>query len=338
MSKIKTPLPKIKRKPLQYTPLQGTGNLPVMPLIPPSHVPTQLNLGQLMPLQPMLAKPINTYTEISDYSNYIMEEKFDGERLLVVFNNHEFAYYTRTLKSTSESFNIQFTTAIKNIILDGEKIFIDEDQKIIPICDTGCRQNLKAMYHIFDVQYFNDEWVIHKSVEERKNIISRYCRSTQNVQLVPWQACLSLEHTQNTFETIIARGGEGVILKQQQSIYTPNLRKWIKVKSLHLIDKKTEYELYCHRAIKDKHGVYNILECGYYTDHQQFVCVCKVSSGFSHALRNQIRLYIDANGYFLQPIIVSLVADKITVHKSLRHPSIQRLRFDLDSIDYSQFV
>jgi ATP-dependent DNA ligase len=297
----------------------------------------------IKPVMPMLAKAITDIKKIENIESMIYEEKFDGERMLAcVYNDNDNllqpTYYTRTLKPHAGLFCnriIEMNKSIKNCIFDGELIYTDESGNIVPICDTGTRKILNVQYRIFDIQMFNGQRVTHLKLMERKNLL-RHCGILENryVKVVKYVRCTdSKDDLMVHFDGIVDQGGEGLILKSIDDPYFENKRIWLKLKSLHLIDKKREFDLYAVRVMKDRNGLPSILECGYFNDSNEFVFVTKVSSGIDHNRRGIFKLAAnEETGIFYKPIIVTIIADKVTGNKSLRHPSLYRIRHDLETI------
>lgn len=292
----------------------------------------------IKPYLPMLAKPIVDFKKIDDLnvSDYILEEKYDGERLLVVCQYGKLNFYSRTLK---KSVGLPMVSSPIDYILDGEKVYYDEHKQLIPFCDTGSRNALQIRYKIFDIQYLDGDWCVGDTLISRKTKLSRLYKDfiqKENpfVDLAKYVFCKSNYEIQNMFSEICKDGKEGLIMKCIHDSYSSDFRGWYKIKKLHLIDKKQEYDLYAYKAFRDKNGAIGGLECGQY-NNGVFNKICKVSSGCSDAMRNQILMSIDSNDLFLNKTIVTIIADKITKNGSLRHPSIKCLRFDLEKVSSS---
>lgn len=292
------------------------------------------------PQLPMLANPKDPNL-IENISEYVYEEKFDGERMLaVVWNSARKKCFTRTLQQSNIfKHNITLKSDFTMCIFDGELVYLDKFDRLVPICDTGARRTLKVQYRVFDIQMMNGECVHHKPLLQRKKLISECLNTDEFVQISKFTECDTLDKTMAAFHSVCSAGGEGLMLKHINGHYVPNRREWIKVKSLHLKFNRDEYELYAYRFKDDKNGVRNILDCGYFDGDNNYIHVSNVSSGINNELRNRLKLMSDpVTGLFIQKVIVTIVADKITTHKSLRHPSLYRIRTDIDTIDISKFI
>lgn len=344
-----------------------------------SHVNGNFNGGSLatMPKEPMLAHPIMSFSKLDSllsslgYEHFVMETKFDGERVLCSIDERESVFYTRTLKRMN---NLQFSVILQNAksaILDGERVYVNPHEtavdaaidslKIVPICDTGVRSVLRQMYIVFDIQAYDGKFIIYQSYEERRRVLERVIVETENVRLVKPKAIDTLATLRQTYDAVLSNDGEGLIVKDTRVPYTPGRRNdWIKLKPLHLIEHRQEYDLYAFRALRDKNGIYTVLECGYYensnnndddngngnnqedcnnvTDTGKFVSVCKVSSGLNDVTKNRLKLLINhRDGTFKRPTIVTITADKITNRRSLRHPSFLKFSFEKDTVNTALF-
>lgn len=302
------------------------------------YIPTRLILK---PSLPMLAKPIEPKL-INFTSEYIYEEKFDGERMLAtIIANTSTQFYTRRLTlSNIFRYTIELSRETLNCIVDGELVYLDEKGKIIPICDTGVRSRCQVQYRIFDIQWLNGSNVMGKPLIERKELLKRAIVPNENVKIVDFHDCIDLESTMSIFHAITeGDGGEGLILKLKNEPYIMDSRKWIKLKSLHINRHKEEYELFARRFMCDKNGIRSVLECGYFDENCKFVHVTNVSSGINAEKRTQLNLLVDPlTGYFNRRLVVTLHADKITaVNRSLRHPCLYRIRHDIVTINDSIF-
>lgn len=297
----------------------------------------------------MLARPVRSFEDagivaLCRNSRSIYEDKYDGERLLcAIDHNSGVAFYTRALKPTAFPYEVKLKPGYTDCVLDGERVYVDAvTGALVPICDTGSRGNLLQRYRVFDVQYVNGQHTFAAPLYERKRLLAACVSESRNVMLAPYTVCTSLDSLREAFRLAVLAGGEGLMVKPLDAVYTPDRREhWLKLKTLHLHEYKEEYDLYAHRALKDKNGLYGVLECGYYTpESSEFVRVCKVGSGFSASIRNHIRLLVDpSTGLFKQRTIVSLSADKITDrNRSLRHPSVSAFKFDRTAVDVSRFV
>lgn len=327
-----------------------TGTTVLLPSAMPHRVssaPVPAGVSALTPSPPMLARAVRRFDDLATLLSTdacIYEEKYDGERLICAIDRRGRSFYTRALKPAAFPHEVTLKPGYTDCVLDGERVYEDPATgSLVPICDTGTRGNLIRGYRVFDVQYVNGAHMFGTPLHERKRLLAACLQESRNVLLAPYAACSSLESLRKTFnEHVVMRPGkEGLVVKLMNSVYAPDCRKhWLKLKTLHLTEYREEYDLYAHRALKDKNGVYGVLECGYYSpDTSEFKHVCRVGSGFSAPIRNYIGLLVDpGTGLFRRRTVVSLKADKITEHnRSLRHPSVLAFKFDRTAIDVTPF-
>lgn len=276
-----------------------------------------------------------------------MEEKYDGERLLIthIDSASRQVQQSRFLKEASTcGMMFQHRVLLReevadeeswhHCVFDGELVYRNtSDDSIVSVCETGNRvANLYPTYIIFDVQYCNGEDVREKTLVERKRLLERMIVPTKYVQLSEWRDIDDWASVSSRFDEVCNRGGEGIMLKRKNEVYLANKRRWIKVKPLHIEGMRRDYDLFAHKLLRDKNGIFNIIQCGFYEtfeDSESFVRVCGVSSGINGFERNRLQQLVDSRGFFRERQIVSVVADKRTIYGHLRHPVFERLRFDL---------
>lgn len=305
----------------------------------------QLNVCNLIkPYEPMLAKAPNTFDNI-DYSQFLYEEKYDGERMLAIVHQDYILnqYYTRTLKLCNIFAHvIELKPGIKQCIVDGEIVYMTGPNKtIIPICDANHRNALHTEYRIFDIQSLDGVSVRHKTLLERKTLLTLAIVESSNVKLSEWHLCENRNVVNSAFDAITANiKGEGLMLKHIDGIYKPGVRDWLKMKAINILKNRCEYDLFIHRLMPDKNGVLNVLDCGYYTEREEYVHVVYVSGGINNDLRAKLKLLSDENTHQLNcRQIVTIHADRrVTNKKSLRHPVVHRLRYDINAIDLTPFL
>lgn len=287
--------------------------------------------------KPMLATPIKS-KNISKYieqpSDWVFEEKYDGERMLITYKNAKMPQIrqSRFLKTiTAFQHNVTVARGFHDCVFDGELVFFDDKtERIVSICETGCRvKQLAAKYLIFDMQYCNGVDIRGRPLSERKATLKEAVCPTKYVQVSEFSEFSSHAELWEKFTNVCAEGGEGLMLKRKNQTYISDKRKWLKLKPLHLEGVREEYELFVHKLINDKNGIANILECGYYDETDLFIKVCSVSSGINGFVRGQLEQLADGQGSFRERHIVTLIADKTTLYKHLRHPVFKCLRFDL---------
>lgn len=335
---------------------QTFNNRPTMPVtvsgVPPTRPSETMSLPNSVELYdvkaPMLAKPVRSFDDRlfrwddieSRAVSAIVEEKFDGERLICCVLDGGVTYLSRNLKRTEFRGLVDLMPGFNNCVYDGERVYVEPStREIVALTDVKRRSSYDEMYIIFDVQIINGVTVYDKTLLERKAILKSSVRENSYVRLAQYWSCESVEFMKERFYEVIRRKGEGLMFKFVNGVYESNCRSWLKVKRMHLVDECEEFDLYAVRAIKNKNGFYTVLECGYYESDDKFVRVCKVSSGITRAIRERLHVIADEESGNLNPhIIVTVKGDHVTAKNSLRHPTLLRVRDDLEKIVYKDIT
>lgn len=308
----------------------------------------------MRPLEPMLARPLRTFSDIDKHlfataefsENFIIQEKFDGERMLcAVSSNGGNKCYSRTLKPLK--FPYKIALKVPNAILDGELIYTrkmpndrDElnDLERLAICNTGDKSALIALYVIFDVQAINNNWIVnsHTTGERIKllfEIIDRE-KSARNVIVAPILNSSSNNNVSNSGQLIdflLAHTrqfeSEGLMVKRTNGSYKAARRDadWFKLKVAHLRELRGIFELQVERVLLDRNGLPSILICGYESS-SGFHEVVRISSGITCETRRRLTLlFRQDDGYPCdddRPIKIKFTADvsSKTSNNSYRHP------------------
>lgn len=342
----------------------------------------------MWPLKPALARPIRSWAEVekilsedntavtptttttttttttkrrpSKDNEWIAEEKFDGERTLVVYNGKTFRWYTRTLLERGDlhELNAYLPTAATDYTLDAELVCVDEHTgRVIALNETG--QNRRGMcrqLRVFDILSLNSDNTIWAwPLWRRREILIDLLQNNERVKLVPWlplsRGIISLH--QHYDEVVNRHNGEGLILKRTNQAYESNQRSWLKIKPWLLQTDRDEYDVLAIRAFPDCHGhAVGSLECHQLpssmiatTTTTTMMIKCHVASGLTDQVRARIRTLLMEDGITIRnggipctitadrcrhlppPPPPSRSSDDVTV--SLRHPVFLRLRPDL---------
>lgn len=280
-------------------------------------------LSEIKVLSPMLAAP-GEYND--NYLDCFVEEKLDGERLIVKYMNNNIETFTRKLKthtsyieSVKINMNITFTDGQTHaVILDGELIYY-VDGSYVPIVKVGNKSTCKKEYHIFDVQYY-DGWVIGKSFDERRKLLE----TIKENEFIKHSRIYEAVDVKSRFEDIVKRGGEGLIVKPKQSLYKPDDRTtWIKLKALNIVENRCDFDVNVVKIYKNKRGEFAILE------YEINGVLGRVSSGINRRDMFEFKTLVDEFGTPKCKIIAEIKGDLITDSGKIRHPIFVRLRKDL---------
>jgi bifunctional non-homologous end joining protein LigD len=182
---------------------------------------------------PMLAK---LSEQVIDYPDWIYETKYDGYRLVSGINEGNAELMSRNGISFNEKYKPiadELQKVEESVILDGEIVI--EDSK--GISDFQLLQNYNLThegtlkYYVFDILYLNGHSVTDFPQLKRKELLNMFFKKykLENIFNSPYQIGKGKEF----FEKLSAKGYEGVIAKNPESIYAPDKRTdaWLKVKT-----------------------------------------------------------------------------------------------------------
>lgn len=264
-----------------------------------------------IPMKPMLAKPTKSITEILDKfsdTEFTCEYKYDGERAQIhLLSDGSVKVYSRNSEDMTERYPdlidaisnfIKPGKNVKSLIVDSEAVAWDrEQQKILPFQTLSTRkrkdvklEDIKVQICVFafDLLCINDEPLIHKTFQERRDLM------TENLQLKPGQFQFASYKNLNNVEDIqqyldqsIKDSCEGLMIKLLSSTYEPSQRSsnWLKLKKDYLQGVGDSIDLvvlggYYGRGKRT--GWYGgfLLGC-YNLDTGEYETTCKIGTGFS---------------------------------------------------------
>lgn len=197
-----------------------------------------MSLNPIVPFEPVQTDKI-PYGD-----HWIYQIKWDGVRILTYYDGHRLKLFNR--KKNERTFHYPELQDIKSfcnansVILDGEMIALGSDGKpsfYEIMRRDGIRrlervQHVKKKVHItymiFDVLYFNGEWIIERNLKERMELLSNIIIPGDYVQLVS-----SHDDGDALFEVMQRHEMEGIVIKDLNSKYYVNGKndKWQKKKN-----------------------------------------------------------------------------------------------------------
>ena len=305
-------------------------------------------------LLPMLATLVDKPV---DEEGWIYEVKWDGYRSLAYLNKGKVELRSRNNKSFNEKFYPiyeEFRQWPLNAILDGEIVVLKENG----IADFGALQNWRSeadgdlMFYAFDIIWLEGKDLMKIPVTERKEILGK---------IIPAEGIIRMSENFSAggnefFKLAEKMGLEGIIAKQEDSVYTPNIRskEWLKIKT----EKHQEAIIGGYTKNEDTSKPFSALLLGVY-EGKEFVSIGPVGTGFSVKLQQEIlaklKPYITkkcpfaeipeynkpsrfrpdppkAEVTWVKPKIVAEISYReLTSDGSLRHPSFRGLREDKDA-------
>ncbi len=300
----------------------------------------------------MKLKPIHPFEPVTEEkiptgSNWISQIKWDGVRVLTYYDGNEVKLFNRQLNERTAIFPeltaIKSYSTANSVILDGEVIALDKEGKpsfhevmrrdgirrVERVNDV--RKEVPIYYMIFDVVFYNGEWVNDQPLRERLNLLSQIINPNDLMQLVPSQT-----DGQNLFEVVRQHDLEGIICKNLNSRYTINGKndEWKKIKNYKDV-------IAVVGGVTYRAGIVNSMLIGLYDNHQQFFYIGSVGTGkLTHSEWQQFTKMIEPlktaqkpfanqperqnNIQWIQPVItVKVNYIEWPEGHSLRQPSIQ---------------
>ncbi|ODV71042.1 DNA ligase (ATP) DNL4 [Cyberlindnera jadinii NRRL Y-1542] len=278
-----------------------------------SQAELSINLG--FPFSPQLAKKPNiSYANLvqSFQSNFVIEEKLDGERIQMHYINYgeEIRYWSRrgtdytylygdSLTSGCISPHLRFLENVQSAVLDGEMVTYDPERNaILPFgalkssavqelqrihgniteCD---RLTARPLFIVFDILHLNGSSLVYKTLEHRKEFLNAVLRPTETfVEIINSVRATDESMIVKALETTISKGLEGIMVKQLQSKYYMDKRSdfWVKIKPEYLEQFGENVDLVVIGREKSKKDIYY---CGLKVDDSPlFWCFCRVANGF----------------------------------------------------------
>ena len=194
-------------------------------------------------IDPMLATL--TTPEIVLIGSWIIEPKYDGERIIAIRSGDEISLWTRRNIQASYKFP-EIVNALKNNIegndwiLDGEMTVSGGFRKLL---NRNVEDRFKisllsrknpATYNIFDI-IRHEKDLLNIPIIERKKILMKVVHPDDNIAIVPFNEVKNIEEE---FLNYLKEGFEGVILKNTYSKYEPGKRsdQWLKIKKGDTVD------------------------------------------------------------------------------------------------------
>lgn len=303
-------------------------------------------------IKPMLATLVD---EPFDDPDWQYEVKWDGYRALAYVNKGEVELLSRNKKSFNDKFypipDILKASGL-NAVLDGEILVLDEKGR----SNFGDLQNWRSeadgdlVYYVFDLLWYEGKNLMELPLYQRQAILKDILPTDDDrLRLGPVFNADGIEF----FHAAEKMGLEGIIAKQKNSTYSPDLRskQWLKVK----VHKRQEVVIAGYTKNEDTSKQFSSLLLGVY-EQGRLQYVGKVGTGFSDKVQKEMiaafkPLIVDespfeaipdvnkgsrfrpnppkAKATWLKPELVCEVAfTEVTSDGVFRHPSFQGMRID----------
>jgi len=295
------------------------------------------------PIKPMLARD-NPFDDPFKQPNYILQEKFDGTRIIAINQGNGWHLMTRHWKNDVA---INFPEVIKelsnirsnDIILDGELTFFKNGKNtfMTVLAKPETKKGLVAKLMLFDIIRYNGKDLIKLPLKERIQMLEKIAPNGKYVTIIP------TIHTPTSFKScynkIIKNRGEGVILKKDDSPYVYDSRKhWIKIKGTYTEDCIV---IGITQGLGKRKSTFGALILAQY-DKNKHLRIVGRTSGFNDATLHQLYSIIskmpsynypefkinDAKKWIAPLIVVEVEYMEKSPYGILRHPRFVRIRDD----------
>ncbi|CAH0554954.1 unnamed protein product [Brassicogethes aeneus] len=288
----------------------------------------EIEVNVFEPFRPMLSKRVDKKTFKKDFENgkeFVLENKFDGERFQLHMENNRFMYFSRNAFNFTNVFGGSFDSGnltpkikgcihedIHRIILDGELMLYHKYRQ--EYGSKGMALDVKKLnpdgpyqpcFVIYDIVMVNDTVITSKPLKERLEILENAI-----VRQIPGVIVLS-EHkivqsqTEiiNSLNASMQNEEEGIIIKNPDSEYKCGQRVggWYKMKMEYFDDVMSDLDLILmggsHSSTDaDKLNTYFLgIKSG-----DNYVSFAKVAGGINNEQREMLNKKIKEEGMRFQ--------------------------------------
>ncbi|GAA1967570.1 ATP-dependent DNA ligase [Microbacterium deminutum] len=194
---------------------------------------------------PMLASTAATPSEaIVAVGEASVEFKLDGARIQVHRRGDDVRVFTRNLADIThrlpEVVEVVRAMPVRDVILDGETLALDENDTPRPFQDTmsrfGADLAREMVLHpwFFDVLHVDGRDLIDEPLRVRRDELGRIAPGHR----IPGEVTADPQDAERISHEALAAGHEGIVVKAIDSVYAAGRRgsSWIKVKPVHTFD------------------------------------------------------------------------------------------------------
>lgn len=316
------------------------------------------------PIAFMLASPIESRA-VTDLSEYIAEEKFDGMRCQAHISDGRIELFSRDLNQITSSFPeiIEFFSGkqLPDLVLDGE-ICVFKDDTILPFQLLQKRMGVKkpskklltefpVLFIAYDILYIDGNPLFDDLLSVRRVKLEKLSKK-YSIPVTSQMKIKDQHDVEELFQRALDHGNEGLMLKRKDSVYEYGQRRksWLKVKkpsgSLDTV------MLYAHAGSGKRGGTYSDFTLGISVKgderyEEEFIPIGKAYGGYSdeelkkmNALIKEITLERFGPTLLLKPhLVIELEFEDIQINKrtkakyTLRFPRFKAIRWDLSPSD-----
>jgi bifunctional non-homologous end joining protein LigD len=291
-----------------------------------------------------------------DHPGWIFEPKFDGLRVLGIFDGREITLLSRNGKSQNlqlpEIVRALETSLTRPAIVDGEVVCLDDQgrssfrllQQRFHVLNAGMiHERMKrcpAIIYLFDILYLDRFDLTRLPLDDRRALLTRSVRWSDKIRPTPYQP----ETGKKLLQQACREGQEGIIAKQRQRRYVAGRSSaWLKIKCI----GRQEFAIGGFTDPQRSRVGLGALLVGYYSDDGKvFHYAGKVGTGYTNEDLKELRSRLEKQKqlecpfdegdppsgtqvHWVRPILVAEIAfGEWTQNGYLRQPRFEGLRPD----------
>lgn len=237
----------------------------------------------------MELKPVYPFEPISISApptgdSWVAQIKWDGVRMLLYFDGSTAKLYNRRMNERTlqypELLDVNAFCKADSVILDGEVIAFDQkkpsfyeimkrDRMKLPLNIKQASMRAPVTYMVFDLLFFNGEWVTDKPLAERQALLEDIIIPQPNLQIVQ-----NYPDGTPLFELMRQYRMEGVVFKDLGSTYSINGKdgRWRKQKVFNDLNAVVGGVTY-------RDSIVNALLLGIYTNDGELIYIGHAGTG-----------------------------------------------------------
>ena len=172
----------------------------------------------------------------------IVEEKYDGIRAVITITDGVPLVMSRHGNELTHLFPEIVKELSENLpkgkfMFDGEITSTDFQTLARRVQRNEPTNDIPLLYNVFDILWFETLELVEKPLLERKHFLLPALNNMKLSQLAPYKHVHTAQEVLDFYHPIIARQGEGIIIKKLDCTYEPGGRNnWIKLKPVHSAD------------------------------------------------------------------------------------------------------
>ncbi|MDJ1422730.1 MAG: ATP-dependent DNA ligase [Candidatus Methanoperedens sp.] len=304
------------------------------------------------PVRMMLAQRLERAGEIVEkLGKAICEWKYDGERIQIHKFGDEVSLFSRRLENITGQYPdvaalVRHNLKVNEAIIEGECVAVDPDTgTMLPFQQLMHRRRkygieeaakkFPAHMYLFDALLVEGEDLTQKPLIERRVRLRDMIAETNGFRLVYSLISDNVEEIETFFESAIENGCEGLILKDEDSIYQAGARSWLWIKLKRSFQSKMiePIDVVIVGALMGRgrrSGSYGALLVAVY-DHERdvFPTITKLGSGFTDEdLKNlpeilspyrlehkhaRVESKLEADIWFEPALVMEMIGDELTL-------------------------